>query len=260
MAQQSELVDIMLSFLEVTIHGILFYRAVYPPALFERHRAYGMAVWKSRHPKLNDAIHRILHSLHAPLNKGVIECVCVVILDGHGRAVEQYSLDVTFAAHDVAATYSDLETMLAAAMTKLALLEINLPRLGHDCSFTVLARSHEVLVGPHDPPKDAAAAGGSSRGRTVDGSSGGPSQMLHPGGLWMRVDPGDPEAVLDATAVKGAGPDGSAAPPSALHIPASGAYAEGSSADARSISVIKTIHAGPMYMRLSVASMSTAVE
>jgi hypothetical protein len=262
-SSRAELVDIALSFLEIAIHGILFYRGVYPPALFQRHRAYGMAVWKSRHPQLNDAIYRVLHSLHDPLMKGAVEAVCVAILDEHGSAVEQYSLDMSFSAPDVVATYSDLETMLAAAVTKLALLDLKLPRLGQDCSFTVLARSHEVLAGPHNPPPDAASAGhaqhGSSKRRAVPGVDGGPSQVLRPGGPWIRVDPGDPEAILDTTYAKG----GSVAAPgvvgsgggrggAGLPLPSSAA----SGVPPPAVEVIKTVHAGPLYMRLSVAAAS----
>jgi hypothetical protein len=261
MSQRSELVDIVLSFLEILFHGVLYYRGVYPPALFERHRAYGMAVWRSRHPQLNTAIHEVLFALKPPLLKGVVEAVSLVILDERGRALEQYTTDLNFSAPDVAATYSDLDTMLAAAVTKLAMLDVNLPRLGRECSFTVLTRAHEVLVGPHTP--SAAEADTSSRRRAaIDGASGGPSLLLRPGGPWIRVDAGDPEGALDSTAAHGghrimmgqtSGVHASAPLVRALAVPDSSGSSDSAEAPA-AVEVIKTIHAGPLFLRLSVSS------
>lgn len=226
-----ELIDITLSFLEVIIHGILFYRRVYPAGLFERRRSYGMAVWMSRHPGLNDSIHRVLHSLHAALLKGAVEAVCVAILDASGRAVEQYTLDISLSAPDVPATYSDLETMLAAAVTKLALLDG--PDLGEDATFTVLAKMHEVCVGPHD---SSSAADGVDA--AAPASAGGASVLLKPGGLWLRVDPGDPEAVLTPAAASSGG--AAVAAPSAGHKgPSRGG-----------VRVIKTVRAGALLLQL----------
>lgn len=233
-----ELVDITLSFLEVVIHNVLFYRQVYPPGLFERRRSYGMAVWMSRHPGLNNSIHRVLHSLRAPLLKGVVEAVCLVILNAAGRAVERYTLDVCLTAPDTPATYSDLETMLAAAVTKLALLEsAGGPPLGEDATFTVLVKMHEVCVGPHD--------GSGAIAPSAAAAAGGPSLLLTPGGLWSRVDPGDPEAVGVAVA-----------PPAAAG--GAGRALPGAQTAAGGVRVIKTVHAGPLFLRLHSAAAAAA--
>ena len=225
-----ELADITLSFLEVVIHNILFYRNVYPPGLFERRRSYGMAVWMSRHPGLNDSIHRILHSLLNPLLKGALEAVAVVIMGEKGEALEQYTLDVSLTAPDTPATYSDLETMLAAAVTKLALIggKIDDAR----ATFTVLVKMHEVCAGPHD--------GSSATHARATAAEGGPSLLLQPGGLWIRVDPGDPEAALGQST--------------------GGTAAQESSADRTPVRVIKVVRAGPLYLRLHSSLAEDAVE
>jgi hypothetical protein len=64
---------------------------VYPEAVFERRKQYGVAVWMSRHPKLNDCIHEALYHMKAPIMKGVVEAVVMLLLDAAtGQPREQY--------------------------------------------------------------------------------------------------------------------------------------------------------------------------
>lgn len=86
-----ELTDLLLTFLEVAIHSILFARRVYPEAVFERRKQYGVAVWMSRHPKLNDCIHEALYHMKAPIMKGAVEAVVMLLVDAAtGQPREQY--------------------------------------------------------------------------------------------------------------------------------------------------------------------------
>jgi hypothetical protein len=86
-----ELTDLLLTFLEVAIHSILFARRVYPEAVFERRKQYGVAVWMSRHPKLNDCIHEALYHMKAPIMKGAVEAVVMLLVDAAtAQPREQY--------------------------------------------------------------------------------------------------------------------------------------------------------------------------
>lgn len=117
-----ELAALTCSFVEVAIHTILHARGVYPPAIFERRREYGTVVWMSRHPDLNAGIQDVLLSARGHLARGAIQALIVVLLDRTSRRVwEQYrfAVDVHSAAR-VSASYSDLETAFAAAISTLA--------------------------------------------------------------------------------------------------------------------------------------------
>ena len=217
-----ELTDLLLTFLEVAVHAILFARGVYPEAIFERRKQYGMATWMSRHPRLNDCIHEALYHMKAPIMRGAVDAVVVLLQDAMtGAPLEQYVVALSVGEERWPATYSDLDTMFQSALLRIALLsETTLPplpvpappgdaeeSLPTGTTFTLLLRTHEVLEGPNDAA-DHAAAGGSAGlpfTRGVLGTASGAAtaaaaRITDDGGYWARVDPGDVEADLPADA------------------------------------------------------------
>ena len=181
---REELADISLSFVEVAIHCLLFYRGLYPPSVFEKRKEYGLAVWMSRHPALNASIADALAAAKRFVMANAVESVLLVITDNGGRAIEQYSFDLAVnLERDVPATYSDVETVLGDALTKIALLEGSLPPLGKDCAFTIMLAAHETLEGPR---------------WSGNGSAGSSSSIADSVSKWSRVGLGDPEASLFA--------------------------------------------------------------
>jgi mitotic spindle assembly checkpoint protein MAD2B len=50
----------LLEFLEVAIHSILYYRKLYPEEIFRKAQIYGISVYISQHPYLNNYIKNIL--------------------------------------------------------------------------------------------------------------------------------------------------------------------------------------------------------
>ena len=107
-AVQEEVANVILSFIEVATHSLLFYRGLYPPSVFEKRKEYGLACWMSRHPALNASIADSLAAAKPHLLRGTIESIVIVITE-RGRAIEQYSFDVrgdaAAAAIGVPATY-----------------------------------------------------------------------------------------------------------------------------------------------------------
>ena len=181
-----------------------------------------MAVWMSRHPGLNASIADALAALRPHLLRGAVESASVALLDQAGAVVEQYAFDVDVdAAVDVPATYrcvcgvcaryllcwsrvpprhqytdrlpppppaasrhSDVESQLASALTRIALLEAAMSPVARGTTFTLLVATHDVLQGPQADADDARGA--------VHAAGG----VLGAGSGWSRVDPGDPEAAL----------------------------------------------------------------
>lgn len=206
----------------------------------------------SRHPELNDGITRLLASLRPMMQRGALEGVAVVLMDEQHAAqppasgaaaatatgdplrqgVEQYTFWIDLQSQqEMPATYSDLETMFASALTQLLSHESTRPRVSSKCTWTVLIQSHETLAGPHDAqarrdllPSGAgsshqyggAGAGSSSGGlglgaaAAVDGILGGESG-------WVRVGPGDRSAAATAAAAAVAFPRVSVSPGIDIH-------------------------------------------
>jgi hypothetical protein len=67
--QAGELTDILLEFLHVTIHQILFVREIYPAEVFAPAKKYGIPVRMSRHPDLNQYIRDSLVGLRSWIDK-----------------------------------------------------------------------------------------------------------------------------------------------------------------------------------------------
>ncbi|EWM23863.1 mad2 mitotic arrest deficient-like 2 [Nannochloropsis gaditana] len=74
-----EATAVLLEFLEVAVHQVLYNRGVYPPAIFERRRKYDVPVFMSRHPDLNLYIHEVLHAAGAMFMEGSVDKVIVTL-------------------------------------------------------------------------------------------------------------------------------------------------------------------------------------
>ena len=272
-AKRVEYANILLSFIEVAVHQLLYLRGLYPRETFERAREYGLPVHVSRHPGLSASIHAALHAAHGGVVAGTIESVVLVVLDARGAAVEAYPFDVEVSApDDVAATYSDLDSMLSAALTRIMTLEHTHPAAvgtaaGPASAFppprtaaaaaaaadgrtwTLMVAAHEQLTGPRvayggeAAGAAAAAGGGGGKAAMPPAGAGGAASggVLDPGSPWARVDAGDPEAALVAPT---------------LHRPAAPSSASGGVRG----TLLKSVRAGRMALqvRMLVPTASAA--
>lgn len=60
---ETTLVELCLEFLEAAVAEALFQRGLYPAAVFERARLYGIAVRRTRYPELRDYIRHSVQGL-----------------------------------------------------------------------------------------------------------------------------------------------------------------------------------------------------
>ena len=58
-----DLVQVLLEFLEVMFHQVMFFRHLYPKETFERRSMYGVSVWKSRHPRVCEYMKNVLEDI-----------------------------------------------------------------------------------------------------------------------------------------------------------------------------------------------------
>jgi len=95
-----ETVEMVLEFLEVAIHCILFVREVYPIEIFERRRKYNVPVAMSRSQSLNQYIGQALNSLRDWMLKGIVEVIAVLIIeeeiDKVEIVVERFNFEISF--------------------------------------------------------------------------------------------------------------------------------------------------------------------
>lgn len=78
-AEARTLLNSFTSFLTVSIHTILYYRAIYPKQTFLSAKAFNLPVHQSRHPKVCQWINDAVDAVMAQVAKGSAERVAVVI-------------------------------------------------------------------------------------------------------------------------------------------------------------------------------------
>ena len=231
MSADSELAEITLSFLEIAFHSILFARGVYPKSSFSRVSAFGTSAWQNRHPAVCAQIHSLLSSLHTPMKKHEIEGIALVIehteqlkssatknnvttssssssssrieMDDEKASLlktETYLFEVSLdeaggrsAGNGLFASYSDLDTMFASALSQILTHDSTMNKVPQDgTDWTIVVKSHEVLAGPHKP----AVSSHNGPEITSKGLIGGLIGAQGGGGgdhnRWIRIDKGDP--------------------------------------------------------------------
>ncbi|XP_005108403.1 mitotic spindle assembly checkpoint protein MAD2B [Aplysia californica] len=89
-------VDIIVEFLEVAIHCILYNRNLYPQGVFEKKIKYNVPVQMCLHPDVCAYVGHIIQSLKLLLAEGKVEKVAVVILqEDTGLPVEKFVFEVS---------------------------------------------------------------------------------------------------------------------------------------------------------------------
>jgi mitotic spindle assembly checkpoint protein MAD2B len=82
---------------EITLHTILYLRAIYPPSTFARRRAHGVPVYQSRHPQVREYIAEVVGLLRRELDQGNLRRVSVVVKSAEtGVALERFLIDVGY--------------------------------------------------------------------------------------------------------------------------------------------------------------------
>ncbi|XP_043484571.1 mitotic spindle assembly checkpoint protein MAD2B [Leptopilina heterotoma] len=88
--------DILLEFLEAAFHQILYYRKIYPDSIYSRRKLYGIGIYVSEHPDLNEYLKNVLNSLRELL-KDDISCVKAVQMTFFNKEripIEKFVFDI----------------------------------------------------------------------------------------------------------------------------------------------------------------------
>jgi hypothetical protein len=180
-----ELSNIVLNFLEVFVHQVLFARHIYPEAIFERRREYGVPVWMSRHPLLNAQILELLQSLEPCLIANECESVAVLLKGPDQLVIEKYVVDIGFASSYHVATYADLDMMFATAITRILTLESIGTEMPPGSSFSIASKIHQSpkQLRPHN---DILTFKSNSGETNMHGMNNPSSHLTEQ--LWVPVD------------------------------------------------------------------------
>ncbi|CAI5703490.1 unnamed protein product [Peronospora effusa] len=87
------LTDLMLEFLEATVHEFLFAWHVYPKEVFEQRVLYDVPIHMSQHPLLCEYINSMLTGCRTWLLRGELEKLCIILLSKEGRTLNTLAIE-----------------------------------------------------------------------------------------------------------------------------------------------------------------------
>ncbi|BES87600.1 HORMA domain [Nesidiocoris tenuis] len=144
-------VPLIVEFLEVAIHGVLYYRKIYPEAIFTLKKKYDVPVHISLYPELNNYINETLKIIAKMLEIGSLDEVCICFYDACLSPVEKLVLKLD--AFDKSGDLSEADPYLVnlrecfrAFMLKLSVSTSYLASLPENATFKILLRTTETTA------------------------------------------------------------------------------------------------------------------
>ncbi|XP_015114783.1 mitotic spindle assembly checkpoint protein MAD2B [Diachasma alloeum] len=151
--------DILLEYLEVAFHGILYHRKIYPTEIFGRKKIYGAGVWISEHPEVNEYLKNVLEAVREALTADItsIKRLNFIIVDSDDILVEKFVFDllqIQIDATECDPYFLKTEESLRTVCLKLSMMDSYLKPLPEDCKFSIELETHEAaLVSLSENPK-----------------------------------------------------------------------------------------------------------
>ncbi|KYN40732.1 Mitotic spindle assembly checkpoint protein MAD2B, partial [Trachymyrmex septentrionalis] len=89
-------VDILLEFLEVAFNHILFFRKIYPKEIFVKKKIYGITVYVSDHPELNEYLSNVLNAIRELIkeDENSIRTINLTFYNKNKSPIEKFVFDM----------------------------------------------------------------------------------------------------------------------------------------------------------------------
>ncbi|KAF7993211.1 hypothetical protein HCN44_006271 [Aphidius gifuensis] len=142
--------DLLVEFLEVAFHGILYYRKIYPEEIFEKQKLYGIGIWVSQHPDVNEYIDNVLVTIKEiiAIADNSIKCVNFSILDSQNEIIEKFVFDLFSIQGEAKVAdpyFRSTEESLRTICLKLSIAESYLKPLPEDVTFNIEVETCEEV-------------------------------------------------------------------------------------------------------------------
>lgn len=139
-------IDVVLEFLCVAFHNILYYSSIYPTSIFEMRRKYSIVVYRSIHPEVNQYIDLCLKSARECLKTEQLSRIEFAFTDKSFKPISKFNfdLDKSFEFDETADAYLvQCEQNMRAFCLKLSPLSNKMKVLPEDCSFSIYLHTNE---------------------------------------------------------------------------------------------------------------------
>lgn len=141
--------DILCEFFEVAVHSILQIQQIYPSGIFVKKKKYGIPVYMSVHPDLNQYISNCITSLRPLLLKDKVTALAVAFLGPPNEVVQRFVFEIAqinSAFKACSHSMLDIERALRALCLKIATPATELKPLPKGCHFAVQIHTRDALL------------------------------------------------------------------------------------------------------------------
>ena len=143
--------DVLIEFLEVAFHSILYLRNVYPKSIFYMRKKYQVPVFLSRQPEVNDYINESLKTAKFLIKENGMKSIFLTIVNGEEEIVESHCFDIDESkgnGRKMDFYYVRLEENFRECLLKLSVIgeekeEEKLKKSNEDKSFRILIKTKE---------------------------------------------------------------------------------------------------------------------
>ncbi|KAI9145257.1 DNA-binding protein [Paraphysoderma sedebokerense] len=153
----ADLVHVLVEFLEVIFHEILYIRDLYPGHLFEKRQKYNTPVMMCRSNLVIQYIRDVVSSLKEDISNGLIDKLYIKILSPQRREVERFVFEFTSllppltSAKDskntpVAFPLPEIELYLRSFIKKLSIADSSLRPNPEGCTFEIVMELNETAM------------------------------------------------------------------------------------------------------------------
>ncbi|XP_018045222.1 PREDICTED: mitotic spindle assembly checkpoint protein MAD2B [Atta colombica] len=142
-------VDILLEFLEVAFNHILFFRKIYPKEIFVKKKIYGITVYVSEHPELNEYLSNVLNAIRELIkeDENSIKAINLTFYNKNKLPIEKFVFDMVklqaeFMERDP--YYLKTEEALKTVCLKLSICDTYLRAIPDNSTFSIEIQTYET--------------------------------------------------------------------------------------------------------------------
>ncbi|EZA61613.1 Mitotic spindle assembly checkpoint protein MAD2B, partial [Ooceraea biroi] len=142
-------VEILLEFLEVAFNHILFFRKIYPKEIFVKRKIYGVPIYVSEHPELNEYLSSVLIAIKELVkeDQSSVKAISLTFYNRDKLPVEQFVFDMVKLQADLAEKdpyYLKTEEALKTICLKLSKCDTYLKPLPDGSTFSIEIQTYET--------------------------------------------------------------------------------------------------------------------
>ncbi|EFN76940.1 mitotic spindle assembly checkpoint protein MAD2B [Harpegnathos saltator] len=141
--------DILLEFLEMAFHHVLFFRKIYPKEIFVKRKIYGIVVYTSEHPELNEYFFNALNAIKELIkeDENSVKTINLTFYNANKLPIERFVFDIVKLQAELTEKdpyYLKTEEALRTICLKLSMCDTYLKPLPDGTTFSIEIQTYET--------------------------------------------------------------------------------------------------------------------